>query len=451
MSDNVKNDMKCLWKRIFGDSDEYIDMFFNRYYDDVLFDRLYINNVLVSQLCCVGYDYMSHATHDGCNVCSVVDNSDDTVMRAGYLCGLSTLPEYRGMGYMNTLMRKSDRRLYDLGYSVSFLVPADDSLRSYYGKSGYVDISFAYHDRYVLEHVFCNDLMSEHTDDEYIDMVHVDDINYSLIYLGRYMADNICNAYDCADDKLLCNLYSQFIDAVRCMRGIVIRHSYDDFITIIQESVLSGGEILFLRDCNNKLSGFLFCSANIEGEVTVQLLVAESEESENILLQSLKNLLADDVSVNVRRYDGASPSSEPEVLDVAVGSQIDSADFGYAVQKKRFPFAMAKILNVSEILKFASRLYPDSEYSILVKCDDIAENEGLYVVRNAEVSFTPLAELSDVELERAECYCRERLDWYALSVPELASILWRDTYGERVVNEAVVIPCLPLAVFLMLE
>jgi GNAT superfamily N-acetyltransferase len=58
-------------------------------------------------------------------------------IKAAYVYGVVTLPEYRGRGYSTVLLEYADTVLIKAGYQAAVLVPASESLFGFYGNRGY--------------------------------------------------------------------------------------------------------------------------------------------------------------------------------------------------------------------------------------------------------------------------------------------------------------------------
>jgi predicted N-acetyltransferase YhbS len=58
-------------------------------------------------------------------------------IKAAYVYGVVTLPEYRGRGCSTALLEYADTVLQDKGYQAAVLVPASESLFGFYEKRGY--------------------------------------------------------------------------------------------------------------------------------------------------------------------------------------------------------------------------------------------------------------------------------------------------------------------------
>lgn len=113
--------LKRLWKKAFGDEDDFIDLFFETGYD--------------SQCCRV-------AIQDGALAgmlfwfdCSLGSR------KIAYIYGVATDPSAQGQGIASGLLEDVHRLLKDCGYFGAMLVPASDMLFRFYEKRGYSTIS----------------------------------------------------------------------------------------------------------------------------------------------------------------------------------------------------------------------------------------------------------------------------------------------------------------------
>lgn len=110
-----------IWKQVFGDSDEYIRLFFSDKYRDENTLIALSENQVVATLQMLPFDI----TFYGQKIPSY------------YLCGLATLPGHRGHGIMGNLIDASHRLMRERGIPLSTLIPAEKGLFSYYEKFGY--------------------------------------------------------------------------------------------------------------------------------------------------------------------------------------------------------------------------------------------------------------------------------------------------------------------------
>lgn len=112
-------DIIHVWKKCFGEDDPSIYTFLSRY-------------------------YFNHCTMlekvDGHVVSTVFMIPCQTQFGlAAYLYGIATLPEYQRQGISGRLIRQMLEKCRDNGAVFSFLIPADDKLKEYYAKFGYMN------------------------------------------------------------------------------------------------------------------------------------------------------------------------------------------------------------------------------------------------------------------------------------------------------------------------
>lgn len=117
--------VRSIWKTVFGDSDEYMDLFFQRQYRPENTLIYFEENTPVAALQMVEYSISLYGE----------------IIPFYYLVGLSTLPEYRGKGYMSELIERAHKVMEKRGIQLSILVPAESSLFEYYERFGYQQIS----------------------------------------------------------------------------------------------------------------------------------------------------------------------------------------------------------------------------------------------------------------------------------------------------------------------
>lgn len=117
--------VRSIWKTVFEDTDEYIDLFFSRQYKPENTLIYFEENTPVATLQMVEYSISFYGE----------------IIPFYYLVGLSTLPEYRGKGYMGELIERAHKVMQKRGIHLSILVPAEESLFGYYERFGYQQIS----------------------------------------------------------------------------------------------------------------------------------------------------------------------------------------------------------------------------------------------------------------------------------------------------------------------
>jgi len=115
------NQLKRIWKSVFSDVDEYIELFFDKKYrkEETL---VYVEGGSVkSMLFFPRYDIRVNGR----------------IYKAGYICGAATIPGYRGQGLMTLLLKESFRLMLERGDAFSVLIPGEEELYAFYSKYGY--------------------------------------------------------------------------------------------------------------------------------------------------------------------------------------------------------------------------------------------------------------------------------------------------------------------------
>lgn len=118
-------DIRHVWKVCFNDTDEYIELFFGNKFEANNTLVCIVNDRLVAALQMISYRITCYGT----------------TVEFYYLAGLSTLPQFRGQGYMGQLIQHAHKVMKERNIALSILVPAGDNLFDYYKKFGYEQIS----------------------------------------------------------------------------------------------------------------------------------------------------------------------------------------------------------------------------------------------------------------------------------------------------------------------
>ena len=118
LNDDMR-DIIHIWEKCFGKEDSSVYTFLSRYYF---------------------------------NHCTLLEKADGHVVSmvfmipcqtpfglAAYLYGIATLPEYQQRGISSRLIQQMLEKCHQNGVAFTFLIPADESLKDYYAKFGYMD------------------------------------------------------------------------------------------------------------------------------------------------------------------------------------------------------------------------------------------------------------------------------------------------------------------------
>lgn len=108
--------LKALWKEVFGDTDEYISLFFSRKFRPE-------NTFIIDEN---GLKSMAFYVEQK------IEN-----LSCAYICGVATEPKSRGKGYAAAIMEHMLKVIESRGFHLAFLIPATDSLFDFYKKQGF--------------------------------------------------------------------------------------------------------------------------------------------------------------------------------------------------------------------------------------------------------------------------------------------------------------------------
>lgn len=111
-----------LWKLAFGDSDEYIDNFYNTYYRPERVVVLEEDGIVRSMTAWFDTTF-------------VVPGRGE--YRAAYLYAVATHPNCRGRGLAGRLLAGADGYFHSLGIPAVTTVPAEPSLHNFFGSNGF--------------------------------------------------------------------------------------------------------------------------------------------------------------------------------------------------------------------------------------------------------------------------------------------------------------------------
>lgn len=114
-SDNSDiGELKCIWRQVFGDSQDLIDKFFQCVYDE-------------------SYVYVWRENGKTVSASYMIPTMDGGM----YLYALATLPDYRRRGIMKELIVRCIEEAKKLGAGYIFLIPSEEGLCAYYSQFGF--------------------------------------------------------------------------------------------------------------------------------------------------------------------------------------------------------------------------------------------------------------------------------------------------------------------------
>lgn len=133
-----KDDIKRLWRDCFGDSPEYLDMYFNRIYRDADALTIEADGRVASSLLLQRYDLLFHGLTPS----------------MGYIAGAVTRRSQRGRGYMTSLMLEALDISARRGDMICALIPAHDWLYFFFDRFGFSTVFLTDTQRFTSLHPF---------------------------------------------------------------------------------------------------------------------------------------------------------------------------------------------------------------------------------------------------------------------------------------------------------
>lgn len=427
-----KKAMMQLWKDTFHDSDEYIRLVFDNYYDPELCLTHKVDGRVVAALMGVPYFFRNAKSNIS--------------MRALYLCGLSTDPAYRRHGIMAQLMDKIAAIAKKKGFAMLFLIPANDGLRKYYRDRGYADNFYQRIDHYTAGHTFYK--MSDATMfNKDGDCVHISNQNDEYMIVKK-ITKVILGSNENLRDKIIHYLISNSRNEM--VQNIT--HTFRDWSVVLDEALLSDNDVYYMQTSQEKLCGVVFTKIAEDGSLFIPFLVAESDCFNNRLMQALVYLYPQrSISVVVRNPKKIIAQTEETLYfdeEYKDGRERESGGDGTTylrgvpetVDANRLyrPYGMLRIVDNYEILKFLSDGLNDLKYSILVKEKNL---EGKWMKYKCELGV-----FTREEVEVSKDYSGVVMDGH-----DLEEFLCRAPHDADYVKDAFGLPRLDLEVMLLLE
>lgn len=419
-NDKLRHDMMQLWKETFNDSDEYIRLVFDAY-----FDPEYVEYELDSKgdVC---------ASLLGVPYCFGMHNKQ---IKGVYLCGLATRSEKRGCGIMTNLINRMGERMRKLGYAFMFLIPADVGLQKFYSDRKFVAAFYRRTDNYTASHDFTT---------EYFKSLRQEDGQIKELRIRQYEALRVSycegRCFDLPDDA---GILSELIDFIsnserRVSIEMPMIQTHDQIEIFLRETLISKGRIYYVKNEHGDLSGVALTVSEGESVVVLKLFVddvpsrykllstiKESVENKSLTVYN-DDMTKDDRAVKRLAYEGVDPED-------GMDDEVDYVDCPYSGSENEKIYGMLRILSVSEILKFVTKVLSNFKYSILTH----QENSGKICKYKAEGGRLHMEEIEE--------------GTPVLSDKEIAQLLFRKSSTDSIIEDALGLPAIRTSMFLMLD
>lgn len=419
---DIRKEMMRLWKDTFHDSDEYINLVFDAYFNPEFVEYEERDGRVVSAMMAVPYCFGNGRNR----------------LHGLYLCGLATDPEYRRKGIMSGMIDRLAERMQASEYSFLFLIPADVGLQRYYKDQGFVNAFYRIKDRYTSVHDF---------NLEYENILNGEDERVSGIkrrYCERIICKKISHMPVSSEDEIDC-VISYIMECELSGKDLGILHSSKDLSVAIKECIISGGCLYYCLNYENRITGVAF-TAICENTVSVYLLIAADRCSYYRILSEIKKdyplrgitlcryPVKSESSGLWSPYYGAALPEAPAAGAVGVSERIYDAVAHSEV------YGMARILNLREILKFQAGERSDLKYSILVKNDKNGKFER-FRAKDGKLYYEEISSANG-EPENSVDVMNRR---------EVAEILFRRPDSDPIIEEVLSLPPLAGTINLMLD
>lgn len=421
-SSELKMKMARLWKDTFKDSDDYVSLIFNNVFnpDYVAYEE--IEGEVVAGLLGVPYRF---------------GNADNS-LKALYLCGLATKPQYRSRGIMTRLLTEINNKARQDGFVFTFLIPSDEGLRNYYHDRDYVNGFYRVIDNYTSLHDF---------DREY-ESILLEQKDKVAQLKRRFYASLKTGALDVEDidfEQRRNAVISLIREIEDTQEDLQIIHSDADIKLIIDENRVSGGRIFWVANPSGKVTAVAFATVS-DSTVAIHKLFSTDLGSKYKVLGAVKSAFPE---LGIKHYVSSIEMDRAALWMRTYGSFMqDARQVGtvsitervYSLAAHAKVYGMARILDFPEILKFQANGRHELKYSILVKADDPYTYEHISVKDgNLSIKKFPI----DAAIEKRPTYLMSKRD--------VAEILFRRRDTDNMITEAFGIPSINGAISLMLD
>lgn len=393
--------LKSLWKSLFGDTEAFISLFFHEVVRDENIRVLEEKGRILSALYMLPYPFRIWKQE----------------VTASYISGAGTLPEAQGRGLMRRLLIDSFKEMERRQIPLSILIPAEPWLYGFYEKSGYATV-FAYNQQvyppkersllsttggtslssvgfppkeqrleeegfsYKEEGVrLAEDNLQQPEDSLRYEKDGLqcgeDDLQYSenglkygedAILLEQYSIGDLGDSFLQKREDLMGACFSYFDQRLR-ERNACILHSYTNFQTIVHDYAISDGKIWVAFNNEHIPVGIIFTVPAGGSSFVAKELEADSKEVKEVLLRTALNHYH--ASSGIYRTVVSNTSSE---------------------EGQTIPFGMARIIDAYKMLSMWAAVNQERRMIIHLSDPLLTNNNGSYIIENGKCFKTTINE-----------------------------------------------------------
>ncbi len=238
---NTREEIKKIWRECFSDSVEYVNMYFDRVYNEADAMLLIKGGHPVSSLLLQRYRLLFHGQEMGMS----------------YVAGAATKRSARGKGFMSELMLMALDESYARGDMLCTLIPAHDWLYFYYDRFDFATVFYIDPQRFTSSHSF---------------PVH-----------GTYRQ---------IEDPFTDDVFKAFCTFER-QRKCVVLHSHRDFLNILDDLRMDNeGHFVAMADEEGNVASMAWAIVS-DGRVIVNELLGRDEDARTAALHQLRAIFPD--------------------------------------------------------------------------------------------------------------------------------------------------------------
>jgi predicted acetyltransferase len=315
--------LKSLWKSLFGDTEAFISLFFHEVVCEENIRVLEEKGRILSALYMLPYPFR-------------IWNQEVT---ASYISGAGTLPEAQGRGLMRRLLIDSFKEMERRQIPLSILIPAEPWLYGFYEKSGYATV-FAYNQQ--------------------VYPPKEQRLGEDALVVEKYSISDLGDSFLQKREDLMGACFSYFDQRLR-ERNACILHFYANFRTIVHDYAISDGKIWVALNNEHIPVGIIFTVPAGGSSFVAKELVADSEEVKEVLLRTALNHYH--ASSGIYRTVVSNTSSE---------------------EGQTIPFGMARIIDAYKVLSMWAAVNPERRLIIHLSDPLLTNNNGSYIIENGK-------------------------------------------------------------------
>ncbi len=263
-NDILKKEVMQMWKICFGDSDDFMEMYFRTKYRNENTLVKVVDGKAVASLQMLPYEM------------TFGKNSISTA----YISGACTLPEERKKGYMDELLNVSFTEMKKRNISVTTLIPQEDWLVGFYEKFGYTEMF---------------------------------DIREQKIRLPEYVKNIGFEVKQATMDDVL--LVAEYCNRIVENQDLTIQKTINDWKAVFEDYFLANGKI-FIASNQNKISGVCFVTQN-NNSLFIKNLLFDNLAAKEILLSFIGKFYTTSKAILISNEGGndSEPLGMARIID----------------------------------------------------------------------------------------------------------------------------------------